>query len=188
MTPLCGCAPPRGHPGAQARGAAHEVRPCMAAWACCLTSLRSGSCAPCTRRPRACRFSIRQQWSGAPERAAPARAQDVLTLRDLYEVNLGLARPDSPISFYDVEKGIVSAAPVRPPSIVHNCDIEHSLVGEGSLLNVRRARAPLPARRRALRACAWSGSAGAAAQRLLRHGLHVMKRDPPLEHDGQSGL
>ncbi len=114
----------------------------MAAWACCLTSLRSGSCAPCTRRPRACRFSIRQQWSGAPERAAPARAQDVLTLRDLYEVNLGLARPDSPISFYDVEKGIVSAAPVRPPSIVHNCDIEHSLVGEGSLLNVRRPRAP----------------------------------------------
>jgi len=68
----------------------------------------------------------------------------VLTLRDLYEVNLGLARPDSPIAFYDVEKGIVSAAPVRPPSIVHNCDIEHSLVGEGSLLNVRRARAPAP--------------------------------------------
>ena len=66
-----------------------------------------------------------------------SRLQDVLTLRDLYEVNLGLASPGSPISFYDVEKGIVSSAPVRPPSIIHNCDIEHTLVGEGSVLHVR---------------------------------------------------
>ena len=61
----------------------------------------------------------------------------MLSLRDLYEVNLGLAKPGSPISFYDVEKGIVSSAPVRPPSIIHNCDIEHTLVGEGSVLHVR---------------------------------------------------
>ncbi|KAK9844020.1 hypothetical protein WJX81_002055 [Elliptochloris bilobata] len=61
--------------------------------------------------------------------------RDVLTLRDLYEVNLSLARPGSPISFYDVEKGIVSSAPVRPPAIIHNCDIEHTLVGEGSVLH-----------------------------------------------------
>ena len=61
----------------------------------------------------------------------------MLTLRDLYEVNLGLAQPGAPISFYDVEKGIVSAAPVRPPAIIHNCDIENTLIGEGSVLHVR---------------------------------------------------
>ena len=75
-------------------------------------------------------------------------AQDVLSLRDLYEVNLGLASPGSPISFYDVEKGIVSSAPVRPPSIIHNCDIEHTLVGEGSVLHVRPAGA-----------CTWAAGA-----------------------------
>ena len=61
----------------------------------------------------------------------------MLTLRDLYEVNLGLAQPGAPISFYDVEKGIVSAAPVRPPAIIHNCDIENTLIGEGSVFHVR---------------------------------------------------
>lgn len=61
----------------------------------------------------------------------------MLTLRDLYEVNIGLAQPGAPISFYDVEKGIVSAAPVRPPAIIHNCDIENTLIGEGSVLHVR---------------------------------------------------
>jgi hypothetical protein len=146
LTPLCGCAP-RGHPGAQAKGAAREavhggvglLPHFSAVWELCALH----EAPPGLPLPRPAARPARLSAFGG------ARAQDVLTLRDLYEVNLGLARPDSPIAFYDVEKGIVSAAPVRPPSIVHNCDIEHSLVGEGSLLNVRRAalspRCPPPA-------------------------------------------
>jgi hypothetical protein len=63
-------------------------------------------------------------------------AQDVSSLRDFYEVNLELALPGAPISFYEVEEGIVSTGHVLPPVLVHACEIENSLVGEGSVLQV----------------------------------------------------
>ena len=65
------------------------------------------------------------------------RMQDVSSLRDFYEVNLELALPGAPISFYEVEEGIVSTGHVLPPVLVHDCEIENSLVGEGSVLRVR---------------------------------------------------
>jgi len=62
--------------------------------------------------------------------------QDVSSLRDFYEVNLELALPGAPISFYEVEEGIISAGHVLPPAIISGCDIEHTLIGEGAVLNV----------------------------------------------------
>ena len=65
-----------------------------------------------------------------------AHTQDVSSLRDFYEVNLELARPGAPISFYEVEEGVVSTGQVLPPALIHGCDVEHCLVGEGSVLKV----------------------------------------------------
>lgn len=63
--------------------------------------------------------------------------QDVNSLRDFYEVNLELALPGAPISFYEVEEGIISSGHVLPPALIHDCQVEDSLVGEGSVLRVR---------------------------------------------------
>ena len=62
--------------------------------------------------------------------------QDVNSLRDFYEVNLELAMPGAPISFYEVEEGIVSSGQVLPPALISNCEIEDALIGEGSVLRV----------------------------------------------------
>ena len=72
--------------------------------------------------------------------------QDVNSLRDLYEVNLELALPGAPISFYEVEEGIVSSGQVLPPALISGCEIEDALIGEGSVLRVSalRWRAPWP--------------------------------------------
>lgn len=65
--------------------------------------------------------------------------QELAGLRDFYEANLELAKPGSPISVFDADKTIVSRGQILPPSIIHNCEIHHSLVGEGSILVVRSA-------------------------------------------------
>ncbi|KAK9914771.1 hypothetical protein WJX75_000324 [Coccomyxa subellipsoidea] len=64
----------------------------------------------------------------------PGYWRDVNSLRDFYEVNLELALPGAPISFYEVEEGIISSGHVLPPSLIHNSEIENSLVGEGSVI------------------------------------------------------
>ena len=69
---------------------------------------------------------------------AHAVAQDVTSLRDLYEVNLELAMPGAPISFYEVEEGIVSSGQVLPPALISGCQLEDVLIGEGSVLRVSR--------------------------------------------------
>lgn len=58
------------------------------------------------------------------------------SLRDFYEVNLELAMPGAPISFYEVEEGIVSSGQVLPPALISGCQIEDALIGEGSVLRV----------------------------------------------------
>ena len=63
--------------------------------------------------------------------------QELAGLRDFYEANLELATPRSPISIFDVDTTIVSRGKILPPSIIHNCEIFDSLVGEGSVLEVR---------------------------------------------------
>ncbi|BDA43485.1 Glucose-1-phosphate adenylyltransferase [Coccomyxa sp. Obi] len=64
----------------------------------------------------------------------PGYWRDVNSLRDFYEVNLELALPGAPISFYEVEEGIISSGHVLPPALIHDCQVEDSLVGEGSVL------------------------------------------------------
>ena len=65
--------------------------------------------------------------------------QEISSLRDFYEVNMELTRPGSPVSIYDVDEAIVSRGHILPPAIIHNCEITHSLVGEGSVLVVSGA-------------------------------------------------
>ena len=68
--------------------------------------------------------------------------QDVNSLRDFYEVNLELALPGAPISFYEVEEGIISSGQVLPPALISGCEIEDALIGEGSVLRVSAPRWP----------------------------------------------
>ena len=72
--------------------------------------------------------------------------QDVNSLRDFYEVNLELALPGAPISFYEVEEGIISSGQVLPPALISGCEIADTLIGEGSVLRVSAwSGQPLPA-------------------------------------------
>lgn len=62
--------------------------------------------------------------------------QDITNLRDFFEVNLEMTRSGSQITVFDVEETIVSRGHILPPAMIHNCDIQRSLVGEGSALRV----------------------------------------------------
>lgn len=62
--------------------------------------------------------------------------QDITNLRDFFEVNLEMTRPGSQITVFDVEETIVSRGHILPPAMIHKCDIQRSLVGEGSALRV----------------------------------------------------
>ena len=63
--------------------------------------------------------------------------QDISNLRDYFEVNLEMTKPGSPITVFDVEETIVSRGHILPPAVIHDCDVNHTLVGEGSALRVR---------------------------------------------------
>lgn len=62
--------------------------------------------------------------------------QDITNLRDFFEVNLEMTRSGSQITVFDVEETIVSRGHILPPAMIHKCDIQRSLVGEGSALRV----------------------------------------------------
>lgn len=62
--------------------------------------------------------------------------QDISNLRDFFEVNLEMTKPSSPVTIFDVEETIVSRGHILPPSMINKCEIEHSLLGEGSSLRV----------------------------------------------------
>ena len=55
-------------------------------------------------------------------------------------MNMELTKPGSPIAIHDVEETIVSRGHILPPSMISGCQINNSLVGEGSVLRVT----PLP--------------------------------------------
>lgn len=81
--------------------------------------------------------------SARPATEAVGVVKELAGLRDFYEANLELATPKSPISIFDVDTTIVSRGKILPPSIIHNCEIHDSLLGEGSVLVVNAC--PLPA-------------------------------------------
>jgi len=66
--------------------------------------------------------------------------EDIGTIRAFYEANLDLASPLPKFNFFNTESPIYTRARHLPPSKVHNCDIDNSMVSEGCILNGIYAR------------------------------------------------
>src|SRR4029079_14675169 len=66
--------------------------------------------------------------------------EDIGTIGCFYEANLDLAPPLPRFNFFDASAPIYTRSRYLPPSKLHNCDIDHSMVSEGSLLNGARLR------------------------------------------------
>ncbi|MCS6874214.1 MAG: glucose-1-phosphate adenylyltransferase [Pyrinomonadaceae bacterium] len=66
--------------------------------------------------------------------------EDIGTIRSFYEANLDLTSPLPKFNFFDAEFPIYTRSRFLPPSKVHNCDIDNSLVSEGCILNGVYAR------------------------------------------------
>ena len=61
--------------------------------------------------------------------------EDIGTIRAFYEANLDLASPLPKFNFFDTESPIYTRSRYLPPSKLHNCDIDNSMVSEGCILN-----------------------------------------------------
>ena len=66
--------------------------------------------------------------------------EDIGTIRAFYEANLDLAAPLPKFNFFDTEAPIYTRSRYLPPSKVHNCNIDNSMVSEGCILNGITAR------------------------------------------------
>lgn len=66
--------------------------------------------------------------------------EDIGTIRAFYEANLDLAAPLPKFNFFDTSMPIYTRSRYLPPSKVHNCDIDNSMVSEGCILNGVTAR------------------------------------------------
>ena len=66
--------------------------------------------------------------------------EDIGTIRAFYEANLDLSSPLPKFNFFDTEAPIYTRSRYLPPSKVHNCDIDNSMVSEGCILNGVTAR------------------------------------------------
>jgi glucose-1-phosphate adenylyltransferase len=66
--------------------------------------------------------------------------EDIGTIRAFYDANLDLASPLPKFNFFDTEAPIYSRSRYLPPSKVHACDINNSMVSEGCILNGVTAR------------------------------------------------
>ena len=66
--------------------------------------------------------------------------EDIGTIRAFYEANLDLAAPLPKFNFFDSEAPIYTRSRYLPPSKVHDCDIDNSMVSEGCILNGVTAR------------------------------------------------
>jgi glucose-1-phosphate adenylyltransferase len=68
--------------------------------------------------------------------------EDIGTIRAFYEANLDLASPLPKFNFFDASAPIYTRSRYLPPSKLHDCDINDSMVSEGCILNgvhVRRS-------------------------------------------------
>ncbi len=61
--------------------------------------------------------------------------EDIGTIRAFYEANLDLASPLPKFNFFDAATPIYTRSRYLPPSKVHNCNIDNSMVSEGCILN-----------------------------------------------------
>lgn len=66
--------------------------------------------------------------------------EDIGTIRAFYEANLDLASPLPKFNFFDTESPIYTRSRYLPPSKVHDCDIDNSMLSEGCILNGVTAR------------------------------------------------
>lgn len=61
--------------------------------------------------------------------------EDIGTIRAFYEANLDLASPLPKFNFFDTGAPIYTRSRYLPPSKMHDCDIDNSMVSEGCILN-----------------------------------------------------
>lgn len=66
--------------------------------------------------------------------------EDIGTIRSFYEANLDLASPLPKFNFFDTSAPIYTRSRYLPPSKLHGCDIDNSMVSEGCILNGVRVR------------------------------------------------
>ncbi len=66
--------------------------------------------------------------------------EDIGSIRAFYEANLDLASPLPKFNFFDTSAPIYTRSRYLPPSKLHNCDIDNSMVSEGCILNGVRVR------------------------------------------------
>jgi glucose-1-phosphate adenylyltransferase len=66
--------------------------------------------------------------------------EDIGTIRAFYEANLDLASPIPKFNFFDASAPIYTRSRYLPPSKVHGCEIDNSMVSEGCILNGVTAR------------------------------------------------
>jgi glucose-1-phosphate adenylyltransferase len=69
--------------------------------------------------------------------------EDIGTIRAFYEANLDLASPLPKFNFFDTESPIYTRSRYLPPSKLHDCDIDNSMVTEGCILNGVYARSSI---------------------------------------------
>lgn len=69
--------------------------------------------------------------------------EDIGTIRAFYEANLDLASPLPKFNFFDTESPIYTRSRYLPPSKIHDCDIDNSMVSEGCILNGVHARSSI---------------------------------------------
>ena len=66
--------------------------------------------------------------------------EDIGTIRAFYDANLDLASPLPRFNFFNTEAPIYTRSRHLPPSKLHDCDIDNSMVTEGCILNGVYAR------------------------------------------------
>ncbi len=66
--------------------------------------------------------------------------EDIGTIKSFYEANLDLASPLPKFNFFDASAPIYTRSRYLPPSKLHECDIDNSMVSEGCILNGVRIR------------------------------------------------
>lgn len=66
--------------------------------------------------------------------------EDIGTIRAFYEANLDLASPLPKFNFFNTEAPIYTRSRYLPPSKVHGCDIDNSMISEGCILSGVYAR------------------------------------------------
>lgn len=69
--------------------------------------------------------------------------EDIGTIRAFYEANLDLASPLPKFNFFDASAPIYTRSRYLPPSKLHDCDIDNSMVSEGCILNGVRLRSSI---------------------------------------------